>query len=79
MDYSYELSNGRTLIQDLFYSLDRGVEGAESMEALWEGLKGKEGIDDTYHEYARSHFAWYSEETDEQRSEVYSEISDVSG
>jgi len=41
VDYDYRLSNGRTVIQDIYANLDEAVQGAQEMFEIWKKLEGK--------------------------------------
>mgnify|MGYP006287194783 CR=1 FL=1 len=57
VEYDYKLSNGGTLIQDMYANLDDAVAGSEQMLELWNQLNGH--INQKQFDYTRNHLNNY--------------------
>ncbi len=75
--YDHKLSNGRTVIQDLFMNLDDAVTGAENMAAVWEKLKGR--INNQVFEYTRANLINYIGTVKKNRAKMIGKIEQMSG
>jgi alpha-glucuronidase len=58
LPYSYFLTNGKTIADDMHDWLRSGVQGANEMLTLWKTLDGK--TDPRYFETTKAHFKRYS-------------------
>ena len=68
VDYDYRLSNGRTVIRDIYANLDEAVRGAEEMSEIWKRLNGK--IDQRRFQYTLDNLAQYVEKARETRNKM---------
>ncbi len=67
-DYDYRLSNGRTVIQDIYANLDEAVKGAEKMPKIWKRLNGK--IDQRRFQYTLDNLTGYIEKARNTRNKM---------
>lgn len=74
--YDYKLSNGRTLIQDLFMNLDDAVTGAMTMLEEWEKLEGI--INKKEYNYTRDNLENYIETVNKNRKKMINIIEKLS-
>jgi len=75
--YDYKLSNGRTLIQDMFMNLDDAVSGAKKMLEEWNGLQGD--INDKSYEYTKDNLVEYINTVKDNREKMIRIIERISG
>lgn len=75
--YDYKLTNGRTLIQDLFMNLDDALDGAEKMLADWSSLEAK--MNSYVFKYTRDNLAHYIDEVKSNRKKMIQIIEKLSG
>ena len=68
VDYDYRLSNGRTVIQDIYANLDEAVKGAERMAETWKRLEGK--IDQRRFKYTLDNLTHYIENARKTRNKM---------
>jgi alpha-glucuronidase len=68
VDYDYRLSNGRTVIQDIYANLDEAVKGAEKMPRIWKRLNGK--IDQHRFQYTLDNLTQYIEKARKTRNKM---------
>ena len=68
VDYDYRLSNGRTVIQDIYANLDEAVKGAEEMPRIWKRLNGK--IDQHRFQYTLDNLTGYIEKARKTRNKM---------
>ncbi len=68
VDYDYRLSNGRTVIQDIYANLDEAVKGAEKMAETWKRLEGK--IDQHRFKYTLDNLTGYIENARKTRNKM---------
>jgi len=68
VDYDYRLSNGRTVIQDIYANLDEAVKGAEKMPRIWKRLNGK--IDQHRFQYTLDNLTGYIENARKTRNKM---------
>ncbi len=68
VDYDYRLSNGRTIIQDIYANLDEALKGAEKMPEIWKRLKGK--IDQHRFQYTLDNLIHYIETARKTRNKM---------
>ena len=67
-NYDYRLSNGRTVIQDIYANLDEAVKGAEKMPEIWKRLEGK--IDQHRFQYTLDNLTRYIETARKTRNKM---------
>lgn len=77
VDYEYRLSNGRTVIQDIYANLDEAVKGAEKMPEIWKRLKGK--IDQHRFQYTLENLTKYIENARKTRNKMVGRFEEVTG
>ncbi|MCX6170213.1 MAG: alpha-glucuronidase family glycosyl hydrolase [Ignavibacteriales bacterium] len=75
--YDYKLTNGRTVIQDLFMNLDDAVAGAEKMLVYWNDLKNN--INAKMFKYTQDNLVNYVEDVKDSRSKMIKIIEKLSG
>lgn len=75
--YDYKLTNGRTVIQDLFMNLDDAVAGAEQMLVYWNDLKSN--INATIFKYTQDNLVNYVEDVKDSKSKMIKIIEKLSG
>lgn len=68
VDYDYRLSNGRTVIQDIYANLDEAVQGAQEMCEIWKKLEGK--IDQHRFQYTLDNLLAYTETARQTRNKM---------
>ncbi|MFH1718331.1 MAG: alpha-glucuronidase family glycosyl hydrolase [Planctomycetota bacterium] len=68
VDYDYRLSNGRTVIHDIYANLDEAVHGAQEMCEIWRKLEGK--IDQHRFRYTLDNLNHYVETARETRNKM---------
>jgi len=68
VDYDYRLSNGRTVIQDIYANMDEAVKGAEKMPGIWKRLNGK--IDQHRFQYTLDNLTGYIENARKTRNKM---------
>jgi len=68
VDYDYRLSNGRTVIRDIYANLDEAVKGAEKMPGIWKRLNGK--IDQHRFQYTLDNLTGYIENARKTRNKM---------
>ncbi|MBT6766671.1 MAG: hypothetical protein HOA90_19245, partial [Prolixibacteraceae bacterium] len=66
--HDYRLSNGRTLIQDVYGGMDEAVHLAQTMVELWKTLEGK--IDKNRYDFTLINLTDFVEETKTTRNEM---------
>jgi alpha-glucuronidase len=71
----YKLSNGKTIIQDIFENLDNSVSGSIQMLNLWEDLEHK--IDKRLYEYTRKNLNFYINTAEIQSQKMKKSISRI--
>ena len=75
--YDYKLTNGRTVIQDLFMNLDDAVAGAEQMLVYWNDLKSN--INAQIFKYTQDNLVNYVEDVKDSKSKMIKIIEKLSG
>ncbi|MBU2493131.1 MAG: hypothetical protein KJ571_10945 [Bacteroidetes bacterium] len=75
--YDHNLSNGRTVIQDMFMNLDDAVAGAEKMLSEWNTIEGK--INKKVFEYTRDNLNNYVQTVNKNREKMIEIIEKISG
>jgi alpha-glucuronidase len=75
--YDYKLTNGRTVIQDLFMNLDDAVAGAEQMLVYWNDLKSN--INAKVFKYTQDNLVNYVEDVKDSKSKMIKIIEKLSG
>jgi alpha-glucuronidase len=73
----YVLTNGRTVLEDLYTNLDKAVNGSKNMLNLWQNLEGK--IDAIQYEYTRKNLEYYTHTAEKQRQKIRKKIEIVTG
>jgi alpha-glucuronidase len=68
LPYSYQLSNGRTIGEDMHDRLAEGVEGSKDMLEQWKTLDGQ--IDPQYFKYTTACFESYVDDAQKQQEKV---------
>jgi alpha-glucuronidase len=76
-DYDYRLSNGRTVIQDIYANLDEAVKGAEKMPRIWKRLNGK--IDQRRFQYTLDNLTQYIEKARKTRNHMVEAFEENTG
>ncbi|MBW8041814.1 MAG: hypothetical protein FVQ85_17700 [Planctomycetes bacterium] len=77
VDYDYRLSNGSTVIQDIYTNLDEAVKGAEQMPKIWKRLHGK--IDQHRFQYTLDNLADYIEKARKTRNKMVESFEEKTG
>jgi alpha-glucuronidase len=77
VDYDYRLSNGRTVIQDIYANLDEAVKGAEKMPMIWKKLNGK--IDQHRFQYTLDNLISFIENARKTRSKMMKGFEEKTG
>ncbi len=75
--YDYLLSNGKTIIQDMYDNLDDAVEGAKKMVSIWDELQGK--IDAVRFIYVRNNLENFVDTAEKTRLKMIKIIEKISG
>jgi alpha-glucuronidase len=76
-NYDYRLSNGRTVIQDIYANLDEAVKGAEKMPRIWKRLNGK--IDQHRFQYTLDNLTGYIEKARKTRNKMVESFEEKTG
>jgi alpha-glucuronidase len=77
VDYGCRLSNGRTVIQDIYANLDEAVKGAEKMPRIWKRLNGK--IDQHRFQYTLDNLTGYIEKARKTRNKMVEGFEEKTG
>ena len=75
--YDYKLTNGRTVIQDIFMNLDEAVNGAEEMLMDWNKLKEK--VNKNVFVYTQDNLENYIKDVKKNREKMIAIIQRISG
>ena len=67
-NYDYRLSNGRTVIRNIYVNLAEVVKGAEKMPRIWKRLNGK--IDQHRFQYTLDNLTGYIEKARKTRNKM---------
>ncbi|MDZ7724430.1 MAG: alpha-glucuronidase family glycosyl hydrolase [candidate division KSB1 bacterium] len=68
VEYDYKLTNGRTLIEDMYANLDDAVAGTKQMLKLWNQLDGH--INQRQFDYTRNHLKDYIDIAESRRRQM---------
>jgi len=77
VDYDYRLSNGRTVIRDIYANLDEAVKGAEKMSEIWKRLNGK--IDRRRFQYTLDNLTGYIEKSRKTHNKMVESFEEKTG
>jgi alpha-glucuronidase len=77
VDYGCRLSNGRTVIQDIYANLDEAVKGAEKMPRIWKRLNGK--IDQHRFQYTLDNLTDFIENARKTRNKMVEGFEEKTG
>ena len=77
VEYDYTLTNGRSVIKDLFMNLDDAVNGAQMMHDKWTILRHR--IDDRIYEYTEDNLVNYIKTVKKNRERMIQIIERISG
>ena len=77
VDYDYRLSNGRTVIQDIYASLDEAVIGAEKIPEIWKTIVGK--IDQHRFQYTLDNLTHFIETAKKTRNKMVESFEEKTG
>ncbi len=75
--YTYRLTNGRTVIRDIYHVHNAGVRGADELLALWRTLKGR--IDDRYYQDTETNFNAFTVTARARRNRIFRDLSILTG